>query len=215
MGRRERAQCGGYAAAQPLFYPRDGQIFAPQRFATDWVLLGEDMRSVRGDVTRNESYSTWGVPVLAVADGEIVDVRSDVPENTPRDVSTPMTSYTVQGNYVILSIGDDRYAAYLHLKPGSVMVEPGDRVRVGQPLALIGNSGNSTSAHLHFHLLDHPSVGQGEGVPFVFDGYRSLGPTAMDLDDIEAGKPWKPFATHEEVNHTADLPPGETVVWFE
>ena len=42
------------------------------------------------------------------------------------------------------------------LIPGSLTVKKGDRVRRGQVLGLVGNSGNSDFAHLHFHISDRP-----------------------------------------------------------
>lgn len=56
----------------------------------------------------------------------------------------PITLETVGGNHVILDLGAGRYACYAHLQPGSIRVKPGDRVRTGQVLGLVGNSGNST-----------------------------------------------------------------------
>ncbi|MFC6685624.1 M23 family metallopeptidase [Marinobacter koreensis] len=36
-----------------------------------------------------------------------------------------------------------------HLRRGSIMALPGDAVTMGQPLAEIGNSGNTLEPHLH------------------------------------------------------------------
>jgi murein DD-endopeptidase MepM/ murein hydrolase activator NlpD len=51
-------------------------------------------------------------------------------------------------------------------------VRPGDRVAAGQPLAACGNSGNSTESHLHFQLMDHPSVLLAAGLPLRFVRYQ-------------------------------------------
>ena len=64
------------------------------------------------------------------------------------------------------------YAALAHLRRGSVRVRPGDRVAAGQPLAECGNSGNSSEPHLHFQLMDHPSVLLAAGLPLRFAAYR-------------------------------------------
>ena len=60
------------------------------------------------------------------------------------------------GNHVIVDIGGGRYAFYAYLKPGSVEVKEGDHVGSGQVLARLGNSGNTTFPHLHFHVMDAP-----------------------------------------------------------
>jgi murein DD-endopeptidase MepM/ murein hydrolase activator NlpD len=41
-------------------------------------------------------------------------------------------------------------------------------VRTGQVLGLVGNTGNSTEPHLHFHISDGPSPLGSEGLPYVF-----------------------------------------------
>lgn len=55
----------------------------------------------------------------------------------------------------MLDLGDNRHAFYGHLLPGSLRVKPGDRVRRGQVIGRLGNSGNSTGPHLHFHNARH------------------------------------------------------------
>lgn len=75
-------------------------------------------------------------------------------------------------HYVSLALGEGRYALYAHLKPGSVRVKPGDRVRAGQVLGLVGNSGNSTRPHLHFQVSTRRTVLAGDGLSFVFDSFH-------------------------------------------
>jgi murein DD-endopeptidase MepM/ murein hydrolase activator NlpD len=79
------------------------------------------------------------------------------------------------GNHVILNLGGGRYALYAHLKTGSVRVEPGERVRQGQVLGNVGNTGSSTAPHLHFHVMDAPSALASNGLPYVFDQFRFTG----------------------------------------
>jgi murein DD-endopeptidase MepM/ murein hydrolase activator NlpD len=47
------------------------------------------------------------------------------------------------GTYVILDLGDGRFAVYAHLQPGSLKVKLSDHVNAAQPVGLLGNSGNS------------------------------------------------------------------------
>jgi len=44
------------------------------------------------------------------------------------------------------------------LKPGSVLVKPGQAAKSGQPIGRLGSSGNSTAPHLHFQVCDSPRV---------------------------------------------------------
>jgi len=55
-------------------------------------------------------------------------------------------------------------------------------VKAGQVLALLGNSGNSTEPHLHFHLIDRNSPLGGEGLPFAYPSYSLLGKGSLDGD---------------------------------
>jgi len=51
------------------------------------------------------------------------------------------------------------------------------RVRRGEPLARIGNSGDARWPHLHFQVTTGPGVMSSEGLPFVLDHFRDEGPS--------------------------------------
>jgi murein DD-endopeptidase MepM/ murein hydrolase activator NlpD len=69
---------------------------------------------------------------------------------------------------VIIALGDRRFALLGHLRRGSVRVRRGDRVRAGDLLGRVGNSGNSTEPHLHFHVQDRRRLSRGTGLPVRF-----------------------------------------------
>ena len=104
-------------------------------------------------------------------------MKDGIPENIPGPTSraVAITLETVGGNHVIVDIGGGRYAFYAHLQPGSPRVKVGDRVRRGQVLGLVGNSGNSTEPHLHFHLSDGNSPLGSEGVPYGYETFELVG----------------------------------------
>ncbi len=60
------------------------------------------------------------------------------------------------GINVVVRHGAHTYTQYAHLS--AVLVRPGQRVRAGQPIALSGNTGNSTGPHLHFEVRRGPGV---------------------------------------------------------
>jgi len=132
----------------------------PERFAVDWVQLGADGSSFSGNQSDNRSYHCYRAEVLAVAKGKVVGVKDGIPENVPKAAKTavPITLETIGGNYVMEDIRGGRYAFYAHLVPGTIGMKVGDSVSAGERLAKIDNSGNSTEAHLHFHVCDGPSA---------------------------------------------------------
>src|SRR5918997_1319259 len=133
--------------------------------AVDFAQLDEEGRGYRGDRTRERAWYGFGEPVLAPADGTVVGVSDIHPDEPVGNVGqTPG-----QGNHIVLDIGGGRYAVLAHLERGSARVGEGERVRVGQPIAAVGDSGNSLAPHLHFHVQANPDFGeQARTVPVVF-----------------------------------------------
>ncbi|HEU4423190.1 MAG TPA: M23 family metallopeptidase [Pilimelia sp.] len=152
-----------------------GRIFAAQRYAIDFVRWDDGLSTFAGDPARNESYFIFGDEVTAVAPGRVVAARDGVPENTPPSPPADPTVDDLAGNFVIQDIGGGHFALYAHLQVGSVRVKPGDRLDRGQPLGRVGNTGNSSEPHLHFHVTDGPgppSALAADGVPYLFDHLR-------------------------------------------
>ena len=156
---------------------------APVRDALDFVRL-VDGRGYDGDPTRAQSWYGFGEPVLAPADGTVVRVFDGVADEPLGALGqTPS-----EGNHVVLDIGDGRYAVLAHLRQGSVRVGAGERVRRGQQIAAIGDSGDSLVPHLHLQVQDGPQSGEYvRTVPIVFrdvvlirDGAEST-PASADL----------------------------------
>jgi hypothetical protein len=180
----------------------DGHIYSPERFAIDWVKVGPNGDSRHDGTTRNENWWGWGEPVLAVADGTITEVVDEFPDNTPR-VLPPVTLNNVAGNHIVLQIAQNRFVTYAHLQKGSMKVRTGNHVHRGDVLALLGNSGNTTGAHLHLQVADRNSVLQSQGVPFVLRDFTYLGP-GSDYPEKQVSVPW-----------VRSIPPGNGVVTFE
>jgi murein DD-endopeptidase MepM/ murein hydrolase activator NlpD len=105
------------------------------------------------------------------------EVKDSIPENVPgvNSRAVPITLETVGGNRVIIDIGGGYYAFYAHLKPGGVKVKLGDKVKRGQVIGIVGNTGNSTEPHLHFHIADANSPLGSEGVPYRLDSFEIVG----------------------------------------
>ena len=155
--------------------PINGALHLGQRFAIDFsALLDGSGRTHTGPSNRNASYFNFRRPLLAVAAGTVVTAVDGSPDQIPNE-NRPVSVAKADGNYVILRLGPGVYAGYAHLEPGSVRVRRGERVRAGQILGLLGNSGNTTGPHLHFQLMTRPSLLDAEGLPFVVDRFRLNG----------------------------------------
>src|SRR5579885_621685 len=145
----------------------------PERFAVDWIRLGADGDTYSGPESDNRSYHCYNAEILAVADGAVLGVKDGIPENVPHSptMAVPITMETIGGNYVLEDIGNGQYAFYAHMIPGTVAVKKGDRVKRGQLLGRLGNSGNSSEPHLHFHICDAPDPLLSNGLPFEIDHF--------------------------------------------
>lgn len=132
----------------------------------------------------NRDFPAFGAPLVAVADATVVHASDGRRDHLSRN-SGPALAYLmlveaslrdmagarwIVGNHVVLDLGGGTYAAYAHLRRGSLQVGAGDTVRAGQVLAHCGNSGNSTEPHVHFQLMDHPDLDVARGIPFTWRG---------------------------------------------
>jgi hypothetical protein len=193
-------------------YAAQGRIGIPGRFAVDWVKLDDQGRMASGDPDIVSNAYAYGEDVLAVADAVVVATRNDFPEPERLSASPRYRMEDASGNFVALDIGDGRYAFYEHLRPGSIRVKPGQRIRRGDEIAQIGFSGSGNWPHLHFHIADAPSPLGAEGLPFALSRFRSLG----SYDDIAAlGKArWSVRPNETAAWREKERPADNAVVWF-
>ncbi|MGQ9907642.1 MAG: M23 family metallopeptidase [Candidatus Flexifilum sp.] len=152
-----------------------------QRYACDFVIADETLRRWRSDGRTVTDYLCYGVPILAPAAGAVAWVRDNVrdapgPGTGWLDVLTPF----FPGCTVVIQHAEDEYSFLAHLRPGSIIVRPGERVEAGQPIGQCGNSGHSTEPHLHFHIQDRADFWTAAGLPIAFDGVSVDGQAAAD-----------------------------------
>ena len=149
-----------YALGDPRMLPKNNPYPLP------W--LGGPFRLTQG---ANGKYSHFtpkgryaldiampsGTPIVAARGGVVVKIenhqsgRGDNPS----------------GNFVRILHDDGTMGVYLHLTRNSVAVREGQRVALGDKLALSGNTGNSTGPHLHFVVQRNVGMAL-ESIPFNF-----------------------------------------------
>jgi hypothetical protein len=93
-----------------------------------------------------------GVEVLAAADGTVLRLRDSMPDVSIRETGADAVRDREVGNGLIIDHGNGWETQYGHLRLHSIKVKPGDIVTAGQPVGLIGLSGNTEFLHLHFEI---------------------------------------------------------------
>ena len=121
-----------------------------QRYAFDFIVVDDSGKFVKTNGATSDDYYSFGLDVLAPADGEVVEAVDGLRDNKPKELN----NFNFIGNYIMIKHDDKTYSVLGHLKQHSVAVKNGDRVKRGQKIALCGNSGNTSDPHLHFHVQD-------------------------------------------------------------
>lgn len=193
----------------------NGEIRVPERFAIDWVKLDDSGRLFTGDISKLASYAYYGTSVLAAGDGVVVNLYDEADEQVPGANAKGITTENIGGNMLVIDMGGGNFALYAHLQRGSLKAKLGDRVKVGQVIGLLGDTGNSTAPHLHFHVMDGPSPLDANGLPYVFTRFSSQGVLAPGSDDgIQDGKPAE-IDKRLFGDHADELPLNNEVVDFD
>lgn len=157
--------------------PVNGKLYLAQRFAIDWMKINEESRLFVGDPKDVKSYSGYGQNVLAVADAKVVAVVDKFKNQIPGVLPTKITLEEIDGNHVVLDLGNGQYVFYAHMQPKSIIVKEGDTVKKGQVIGKLGNTGNTSAPHMHLHVMASPYTLGSNGLPYVFDQFNLLGRT--------------------------------------
>lgn len=162
-----------------------------QRYAYDFVITDADGRTHEDERSGPEAHYCYEKPVLAPADGTVVDVRTNHRDYHRTDGWIDPLQRDLRGNYVAIQHAEDEFSVLAHLRFGSVRVEEGDEIRSGEVIGQCGHSGNSTEPHLHFQVQDRASFFSGMGLPVKFSNFTirfiDVKPTSHDCGYIHAG----------------------------
>ncbi|MHB2018742.1 MAG: M23 family metallopeptidase, partial [Candidatus Xenobia bacterium] len=122
-----------------------------------------------------------GTPVLAVRDGVVALVVNNYTRGGASE------EYRNKANLVLIRQPDGTYAEYDHLEKDSMVVKPGDRVHVGQPLARSGATGYASGPHLHLCIFTGQDGLSRHTLPTRFEVGGVSGPlTLTEGDDYTA-----------------------------
>jgi hypothetical protein len=155
--RGEPAPARLQAQVYTLPYDRDASFMVSQgRIGRSSHLKGSD----------DENAIDWlmpvGTPVRAARAGTVIALRGD------STVSGLDPAFKAGGNHVVVKHDDGTMGQYLHLKAGGVAVKLGQKVRVGDPIGLSGNTGYTDQPHLHFIVFYNLDGKRRRTVPVLF-----------------------------------------------
>ena len=160
-----------------------------QRYAYDFVKAVESRDGqLRQEGRDLHDFPAYGQPVVAPADGTVVravDGQRDYP--FPSSGAVDLWCRDIRGNHVLIQHRRNEFSLLAHLRKGSVVVEVGDHVGVGQKIGECGNSGHSTEPHLHFQVQDRPSFYTATGKIVQWAKLRRNGGLFDDCADLTRG----------------------------
>jgi murein DD-endopeptidase MepM/ murein hydrolase activator NlpD len=161
-----------------------------QKHAIDCFIKDEKGKTCQSSRENNDDFYAFGKELIAPCEGEVVLVVDGVKDNKPGQ----MNPFFPTGNTVVLKTDNAEYLVFAHFKQHSIKVEQGQRVKQGDLLGLCGNSGNSSEAHLHFHVQNIEDLNRATGVKCYFAEILVNGEKRNDYSPLQ----------NEKVKNTGD-----------
>ncbi|NPD87482.1 MAG: M23 family metallopeptidase [Asgard group archaeon] len=185
---------GAWIPANPFDNPYEHRRMHSQEFGFDLIKVDKEMNLSSSSGRENESHIFYGEQVIAIADGVVVDTFDQLPDNPAAGKLLPEEDLgkiimesgylpVAAGNYVVIEHLEDEFSFYAHLIPESLKVKIGDKVKQGQCIGLLGNSGNSSAPHLHFQLMQGSNPLTARGLPCKFNNLTGLEGEKVELVD--------------------------------
>ncbi|MBS4189718.1 M23 family metallopeptidase [Bacillus sp. FJAT-49705] len=133
-----------------------------QKYALDILKLNTLGTRAKGLYPKElKKYKIYEDDLYSPCNGKVVNIQNDLPDLPPpkSDPENP------EGNHVtLLCENHDATILLAHMQKGSIVVSKGEKVKTGQKLGNVGNSGNTSEPHLHIHAEK-----DGKGVPITFN----------------------------------------------
>lgn len=142
-----------------------------QKYAIDIIKLNHwGLRCKRLYAPDLDNYNIFGATVYGPCEGRVLRLVNDH-DDLPLNI---MNEDHPAGNYLAIQIGSsNRIVVLAHLMKDTFLVKEGDWILTGQPLAKVGNSGNTSEPRLHMHVVESTSddlLFEEPGIPMRFDG---------------------------------------------
>ena len=174
---------------------------------TGWILNKGNHDDVTNNHSKDEYYAfdfnhIEDGKVVAARGGKIVFVENSLDKNVSNlpDNDPDKMKYR-SGNYVIIRHKDGTFGRYCHFKKGGVMVKKNNWITQGQFIGYSGNTGWSTTAHLHFETR------------IYWNSLDDYGPTIPVIFEDNNHSAWRPQVgdSVEDSNNTVLLDEGWTL----
>jgi Peptidase family M23 len=132
-----------------------------QRYAADITALNAAGFRSSGLLPEDLSrYAIYGAEVVSPCTGSIVALRSDLADLVPPNADRE----NARGNHVTIDCGGFN-VVLAHLQQKSINAAPGQKLKMGDLIGRVGNSGNTTEPHLHIHAVE-PQTKRGQAMAF-------------------------------------------------
>lgn len=154
------------------------------------------IQGFNGDFSHDdrESYAVdfgmpVGTPVHAARGGTVVDVEESHDQGGWDD------KYYRTANYIVILHDDGTTGEYYHLKHQGAAVAVGDRVEAGDHIGWSGNTGHTTTPHLHFAVYRADTWGRTRSVRFRFQTAEGI---------VDWPRAWRRYRVAEKESGTGN-----------
>lgn len=158
---------GNWRVLRTHYGAKNDQAYALDLILDAWTLSGKT----------NADFPSYNQPIVADAPGIVVIAVDGVPENKPGVVN----KYEMHGNFVVIDHQNGEYSLFAHFIPGSLRVQKGTFVAAGTELGRCGNSGHSTTPHLHWQVMTDANAHLARGLVPRYMPYLRNGTSTVDM----------------------------------
>ena len=123
-----------------------------------------------------------GTPIIAVADGTVIDTGD----------------FFFSGNMIYLDHGQGIVTLYAHLS--KISVKPGDKIKQGEIIGLVGQTGRVTGPHLHFAVYANQTL---IDPIFMLPADGNLNADQANKSSVQSGKKSKTSASSDKISPPA------------